>query len=169
MVANLTWLVSEGSLIIHHVPPANSYNQSQWSCKWLLAVVSRADSDPDSRILHAGSPPKKKLPKVDRSVRRKEKHGRRNDSFPCVCTPPFMFTVISCKIYSIYFDYKRLKLMLFRNEICKKKIVSSNFFVNNEWGFLPKKTSNITDMKRAYIVELAVLLSPQLPLLDPSL
>ena len=59
--------------------------------------------------------------------------------------------------------------MLFRNEICKKKIVSSNFFVNNEWGFLPKKTSNITDMKRAYIVELAVLLSPQLPLLDPRL
>ena len=41
--------------------------------------------------------------------------------------------------------------------------------MNNEWGFLPKKTSNITDMKRAYIVELAVLLSPQLPLLDPSL
>ena len=26
---------------------------------WLLAVVSRADSDPDSRILHAGSPQKK--------------------------------------------------------------------------------------------------------------
>ena len=115
------------------------------------------------------APPKKKLLKVDQSVRRKEKHGRRNDSFPCVCTPPFMFTVISCKIYSIYFDYKRLKFMLLRNEICKKKILSFNFFVNNEWGFLPKKTSNITDMKRAYIVELAVLLSPQLPLLDPSL
>ena len=36
-------------------------------------------------------------------------------------------------------------------------------------NWLPKKTPNITDMKRAYIVELAVLLSPQLPLLDPSL
>ena len=59
--------------------------------------------------------------------------------------------------------------MLLRNEICKKKILSSYFFVNNEWGFLPKKTSNITDMKRAYIVQLAVLLSPKLPLLDPSL
>ena len=59
--------------------------------------------------------------------------------------------------------------MLLRNEICKKKSSRLIFFVNNEWGFLPKKTSNITDMKRAYIVELAVLLSPQLPLLDPSL
>ena len=59
--------------------------------------------------------------------------------------------------------------MLLRNEICKKKILSFNFFVNNEWGFLPKKTSNITDMKRVYIVQLAVLLSPKLPLLDPSL
>ena len=59
MVANLTWLVSEGSLIFHHASTANNYNQSQWSCTRLLAVVSRADSDPDSRILHAGSPPKK--------------------------------------------------------------------------------------------------------------
>ena len=120
MVANLMRLVSEGSLISHHASTANNYNQSQWSCTRLLAMVSRADSDPDSRILHAGSPPKKLL-KMDRSVRRKEKHGCRNDSFPCVCTPPFMFTVISCKIYSIYFDYKRLKFMLLRNEICKKE------------------------------------------------
>ena len=145
MVANLTWLVSEGSLIIHHVPPANNYNQSQWSCKWLLAVVSRADSDPDSRILHAGSPPKKKLPKVDRSVRRKEKHGRRNDSFPCVCTPPFMFTVISCKIYSIYFDEKRLKFMLLRNEICKKKSSRLIFLrITNGDSYLKKHQTSQT-------------------------
>ena len=113
--------------------------------------------------------PPKKLLKVDRSVRRKEKHGRRNDSFPCVCTPPFMFTVISCKIYSIYFDYKRLKFMLLRNEICKKKSSRLIFlWITNGDSYL-KKTSNITEMRRAYIVELAVLLSPQLPLLDPSL
>lgn len=82
---------------------------------------SRALTPILTRVFYMLAPPKKKLPKVDRSVRRKEKHGRRNDSFPCVCTPPFMFTVISCKIYSIYFDYKRLKFMLLRNEICKKK------------------------------------------------
>ena len=102
MVANLAWLVSKGSLIFHHASTANNYNQSQWSCKRLLAVVLRADSDPDSCILHAGS--QKKSPKVDRSFRRKEKHGRRNDSFFCVCTPPFMLTGILYKIYSIYFD-----------------------------------------------------------------
>ena len=144
MVANLTWLVSEGSLIFHHAPTANYYNQSQWSCTRLLAVVSRAESDPDSRILHAGSP-KKKLLKVDRSVRRKEKHGGRNDSFPCVCTPPFMFTVISCKIYSIYFDYKRLKFMLLRNEICKKKSSRLIFlWITNGDSYLKKHQTSQT-------------------------
>ena len=56
IAANLTWLVSEGSLIFHHASTASNYNQSQWSCtRLILAVVSRADSDPDSRIWHAAS------------------------------------------------------------------------------------------------------------------
>ena len=63
IAANLTWLVSEGSLIFHHASTASNYNQSQWSCtRLILAVVSRADSDPDSRIWHAAS--QKKIPKV---------------------------------------------------------------------------------------------------------
>ena len=61
IAANLTWLVSEGSLIFHHASTASNYNQSQWSCtRLILAVVSRADSDPDSRIWPAAFPPPKK-------------------------------------------------------------------------------------------------------------
>ena len=111
IAANLTWLVSEGSFVFHHASTANSCNQSQWGCTRILAVVSRADSDPDSRIWHAGSR-KKKITGGGSVIRRKEKHDRPNDSFPCVCAPPSMFTLILCKIYSIYFDDKRLKFII---------------------------------------------------------
>ena len=119
IAANLTWLVSEGSLIFHHASTASNYNQSQWSCTRLIpAVVSRADSDPDSRIWHAASQKKKR-----RSFRRqKEKHGRLNVSFPCVCALPFVLTVILSKAHSIYFNDKRLKLMLLQNKICENNL-----------------------------------------------
>lgn len=167
MVANLTWLVSEGSLIFHHASTANNYNQSQWSCTRLLAVVSRADSDPDSRILHAGSPPKKIT--ESGSI-----HKAERKTWPSKWQLSLRFHLLCSQWYHV----KSTPFILITSDLnscccetkfCKKKILSSNFFVNNEWGFLPKKTSNITDMKRAYIVQLAVLLSPKLPLLDPSL
>ena len=86
---------------------------------------------------------KKKITESGSVIRRKEKHGRQNDSFPCVCAPPFMFTLILCNVYSIYFDDKRLKFMLLQNEICLKK--SSRLFflwTTNEDSYLTKhKTS----------------------------
>ena len=163
--------MSEGSLIFHHASTASNYNQSQWSCTRLIpAVVSRADSDPDSRIWHAASQKKKR-----RSFRRqKEKHGRLNVSFPCVCALPFVLTVILSKAHSIYFNDKRLKLMLLQNKICENN-PHVWFFCELRMG-IPTQQNIIhlrhlcsQTFKRAHIVELAVLVSLHLPLLDHNL
>lgn len=120
IAANLTWLVSEGSLIFHHASTASNYNQSQWSCtRSILAVVSRLT--PTLTRVFDMLPPKKKYRKW--SFRRwKEKHGCLNVSFPCVCAPPFVLTVILSKARSIYFNDKRLKLMLLQNKICENNL-----------------------------------------------
>lgn len=86
-----------------------------------------------TRVFDMLASPKKRITKSGSVIRRKEKHGRQNDSFPCVCAPPFMFTLIICKIYSIYFDDKRLKFMLMQNEICLKKSCRLLFLVNNSY------------------------------------
>ena len=97
-------------------------SNSRWRCifyKLLFTITTTENECPIAANLTLNS--KKKYRKWS-FRRRKEKHGCLNVSFPCVCAPPFVLTVILSKARSIYFNDKRLKLMLLQNKICENNL-----------------------------------------------